>query len=104
MHLPPGVLLAMYVVLSESNLHIAGAYYHFAQNDYNTAPCTGSGVNTSSSKCAGTKDVMYVMIEYHPLKRFDIYGGVQCSQGSGGLVSGLHANYVGPTIGMRLLF
>ena len=48
---------------------------------------------------------MSVMIEYHPLKRLDIYGGVQYSQGSGGLVSGyLHANYVGPTIGMRLLF
>ena len=46
-----------------------------------------------------------MMIEYHPLKRLDIYGGVQYSQGSGGLVSGyLHANDVGSTIGIRLLF
>jgi len=45
------------------------------------------------------------MIEYHPLKRLDIYGGLMYSQGTGGLVSGyLHANNVDPTIGMRLLF
>ena len=94
---------ARYSILS--NLDIAGAYYHFDQNDYNTSPCTGSGVNTSSSKCAGTKDLVSVMIEYHPLKRLDVYGGVQYSQGTGGLVSGyLNANYLGPTIGMRLLF
>jgi predicted porin len=47
-----------------SNLDIAGAYYHFDQDDYNTSPCTGSGVNTSSSKCAGTKDAVSVLIEY----------------------------------------
>jgi predicted porin len=94
---------ARYSILS--NLDIAGAYYHFEQNDYNTSPCTGGGVNTSSSKCAGTKDIASVLIEYQPLKRLDIYGGLQYSQGTGGFVSGyLHANYVGATIGMRLRF
>jgi predicted porin len=94
---------ARYSILS--NLEIAGGYYHFDQNDYNTSACTGSGVNTSSSKCAGTKDAVSVMIEYHPLKRLEIYGGLMYTQGTGGLATGyLHANNIDPTIGLRLQF
>jgi predicted porin len=94
---------ARYSILS--NLEMAGGYYHFDQNDYNTSACTGSGVNTSSSKCAGTKDAVSVMIEYYPLKRLEIYGGLMYTQGTGGLASGyLHANNIDPTIGLRLQF
>jgi len=94
---------ARYSILS--NLDIAGAYYQISQNDYNTSPCAGSGVNTSSSKCAGTKKGLSAMVEYAPLKRLVIYGGLMYTQGSGGLVSGyLHTNNVDPTVGMRLQF
>jgi predicted porin len=94
---------ARYSILS--NLDIAGAFYHYIQNDYDTNPCTGSGVNTSSSKCAGTQDAVSMMIDYRPLKRIDIYAGMMYSQVTGGLASGyLHVNNIDPTIGVRLEF
>jgi hypothetical protein len=65
----------------------------------------GSGVNTSSSKCAGTQNAVSAMIDYRLLKRLDIYGGVMYSQVNGGLASGfLHDRNIAPTIGMRLQF
>jgi predicted porin len=94
---------ARYSILS--NLDIGGAYYRYNQNDYNSSPCTGSGVNTSSSKCAGTQDAVSAMIDYRLLKRLDIYGGVMYSRVNGGLASGyLHANNIAPTVGLRLQF
>jgi predicted porin len=88
-----------------SDLDIAGAFYHYIENDYDTNACTGSGVNTSSSKCAGTQDAVSMMIDYRPLKRLDIYAGMMYSQVTGGLASGyLHTNNIDPTIGMRLEF
>jgi hypothetical protein len=67
--------------------------------------CTGSGVNTSSSKCAGTQNAVSVAIDYRLLKRLDVYGGLMYSQVNGGLASGyLHANNIAPTIGLRLQF
>jgi predicted porin len=88
-----------------SNLDIGGAYYRYKQNDYNTSACTGSGVNTSSSKCAGVQNTLSVMIDYRLFKRLDVYGGVMYSQVNGGLASGfLHDRNLAPTIGMRLQF
>jgi predicted porin len=88
-----------------SDLDIAGAFYHYNQNDYNTSTCTGSGVNTSSSKCAGTQYAVSAMIDYRLTKRLDIYGGLMYSQVNGGLASGfLHANNNAPTVGLRLQF
>jgi predicted porin len=94
---------ARYSILS--NLDIGGAYYHYNQNDYNSSPCTGSGVNTSSSKCAGTQDAVSAALYYRLLKRLDVYGGVMYSRVNGGLASGyLHANNIAPTVGLRLQF
>jgi len=94
---------ARYSILS--NIDIVGAYYRYNQNDYNTSACTGSGVNTSSSKCAGTQDAVSVMINYRALKRLTVYGGLMYSQVNGGLASGyLNANNINPTIGLRLQF
>jgi predicted porin len=88
-----------------SNLDVGGAYYRYNQNDYNTSACTGSGVNTSSSKCAGTQNAVSAMIDYRLLKRLDVYGGVMYSQVNGGLASGfLHDRNITPTIGMRIQF
>jgi predicted porin len=94
---------AKYSILS--NLDIVGAYYRYNQNNYDSSPCTGSGVNTSSSKCAGTQDDASMMIAYRPLKRLTVYGGVMYSQVNGGLASGfLNANNLDATIGLRLEF
>ena len=56
-----------------SNLDIAGAYYHFVQNDYNTSPCTGSGVNTSSSKCAGKPRASPSEMTQRPCNRHSLF-------------------------------
>ena len=88
-----------------SNVDIGGAYYHYNQNDYDKSACTGGGVNTSSSKCAGTQNAVSVAIDYRLLKRLDVYGGLMYSEVNGGLASGyLHANKIAPTIGLRLQF
>ncbi len=39
-----------------SNLTFAMAFYYQSQNDYSTAPCTGTGAFISSSACAGSQD------------------------------------------------
>jgi predicted porin len=87
------------------NLDVGGGYYRYNQNHYNTSACTGSGINTSSSKCAGTQNTVSVMVDYRLLKRLDLYGGVMYSQVNGGLASGfLHDRNIAPTIGLRLQF
>jgi predicted porin len=85
------------------DLDIAGAYYHYFQNDYNSGVCTNGGLSASS--CAGTLDAVSAMIDYRPSKRLDIYGGVMWSQVTGGLASGYlyHENF-GPSLGVRVKF
>jgi predicted porin len=85
------------------DLDIAGAYYHYYQNDYNTSPCTNGGLSASS--CRGALNAFSAMIDYRPLKRIDTYAGVMWSQVTGGLASGYlyHAN-LAPTVGLRLRF
>lgn len=85
------------------NIDVAGAYYHYYQNDYNTSPCTDGGLSASS--CHGTLNALSAMIEYRPTKRLDLYAGVLWSQVTGGLASGYlyHQNF-GPTAGLRFQF
>ena len=85
------------------NIDVAGAFYHYYQNDYNTSACTDGGLSASS--CAGTLNALSAMIDYRPAKRLDLYAGVMWSQVTGGLASGYlyHANF-GPTAGLRLQF
>jgi predicted porin len=85
------------------NIDVAGAYYHYYQNDYNTSPCTDGGL--SASCCHGTLNALSAMIEYRPTKRLDLYAGVLWSQVTGGLASGYlyHQNF-GPTAGLRFQF
>jgi predicted porin len=85
------------------DLDVAGAVYHYNQNDYNLDTCTNSGLSASS--CAGTLDAASVMIDYHVTKRLDMYAGVMWSKVTGGLASGyLNFQNVGPTMGLRLQF
>ena len=85
------------------NIDVAGAYYHYYQNDYNTNTCTDGGLSASS--CAGTLNALSAMIEYRPSKRLDLYAGVLWSQVTGGLASGyLYRVNFAPTIGVRVEF
>jgi hypothetical protein len=82
---------------------IAGAYYHYYQNDYNTSPCTDGGLSASS--CGGALNTFSAMISYRPTKRVEAYAGFLWSQVTGGLASGYlnHVNFA-PTIGVRVNF
>jgi hypothetical protein len=64
------------------------AYQH--QNDFLPAPatCTGSGVNTSSPRCAGSQSAVSFLMDYKPVPRADLYGGMMISNVYGGLASG----------------
>jgi predicted porin len=91
-------------VAVRDDIDVAGAYYHYYQNDYNTSACTDGGL--SASNCAGTLNALSAMIEYRPAKRIDLYAGVMWSQVTGGLASGYllyHENF-GPTAGLRFQF
>ncbi len=85
------------------DLDIAGTFYHYYQNDYNTSTCTDGGLSASS--CHGTLNALSAMIDYRPSKRLDAYAGVMWSQVTGGLASGyLFTQNIGPTIGLRVQF
>jgi predicted porin len=85
------------------NLDVAGAYYHYYQNDYNTSPCTEGGLSASS--CRGALNAFSAMISYRPAKRVEAYGGFLWSQVTGGLASGyLYRTNFAPTIGVRVDF
>jgi predicted porin len=85
------------------DMDIAGAFYHYYQNNYNSGVCTNGGLSASS--CLGTLDALSAMIDYRPSKRLDVYAGVMWSQVTGGLASGYlnHQNF-GPTVGLRVQF
>jgi predicted porin len=90
-------------VAVRDDLDVAGAVYHYWQNNFNTDTCTNGG--TSSSKCAGTLDAVSIMADYRVTKRLDAYAGVMWSQVTGGLASGyLHSQNIGPTVGLRFQF
>ena len=90
-----------------SNLELAAGAYYRTQNDYLPAPdvCTGTGINISSSKCAGSQGAVSFMIDYKPVKRIDVYAGVMVSNVWGGFANGhLYTQNVDPTVGLRIRF
>ena len=90
-----------------SNLDLAAGFYYRIQNDYLPAPevCTGSGTTISSHKCAGSDGAVSFLIDYKPVRRVDLYGGVMLSDVWGGFAFGhLYTQNVDPTIGLRIAF
>ena len=86
-------------------LEVAAAFYYLSQNDYNTSPCTGTGITISSSKCAGSTDFYSFLIDYRPVKRVDLYAGVEVSNVYGGLANGYQkVQDIAPTAGIRVKF
>jgi predicted porin len=90
-----------------ADLSAAGSFTYQRQNDFLPAPaaCTGSGVSVSSPRCAGGQWAVSTLIEYQPVPRMDIYGGVMVSRVYGGMASGyFKSQNVDPTIGLRIRF
>jgi predicted porin len=86
-------------------LDLRAAVYYEAQNDYYSGTCTGTGIYTSSSSCAGALAALSLMIEYRPLARLDLYAGAMLSRVYGGLASGYQAaSNFNPTVGLRVKF
>jgi predicted porin len=100
-----------------SNLDAAVGYYHEWQNDYDTNPVANCVANTTpaapgatpqgtkKSDCAGTTNVVSGMLDWRPVKRVDIYGGVMFSQVTGGMANGfIHNENTAYTGGVRVNF
>ena len=90
-----------------------GTYAHVWQNDYDPKPATDcvpftgsyAGVGTLKSDCAGTTDILGLLLDYRPVKRIDTYVGVTYSTGTGGMVSGYWStDNTAVTGGVRLSF
>jgi predicted porin len=71
-----------------SDLEAMVGFYYQGQNNFNTSPCTGSGAFISSNKCGGSQDGISFLLDWKPVKRVDIYGGVLVSNVYGGLANG----------------
>jgi predicted porin len=90
-----------------ADLSVAASLTYQRQNDFLPAPaiCTGSGINTSSLRCAGSQSAISVLIDYKPVPRADLYAGVMISNVYGGLASGdFKTQNIDPTVGLRILF
>jgi hypothetical protein len=65
-----------------SDLSIAASFTYQRQNDFlpASAICTGSGVNTSSPRCAGSQSAISFLIDYQLIPRADLYvrDGLEC--------------------------
>jgi predicted porin len=90
-----------------TDLSVAASITYQRQNDFLPAPaiCTGSGVNISSPRCAGSQSAISLLIDYRPVARADLYGGVMVSNVYGGLASGyFRPQNLDPTVGLRIRF
>jgi predicted porin len=119
---------AKYGILS--NLDAAVGYYYEWQNNYDVSPnksvaaggsslfattyCGPNSVRpiagaspqgTYKGDCAGHTDAISGMLDWRPVKRVDVYGGVMFSEVAGGMASGFtHANNTAYTGGVRINF
>ncbi|HUN98433.1 MAG TPA: hypothetical protein VMU69_19655 [Bradyrhizobium sp.] len=101
-------------------IDVSGAFYYLSQNNYNSSatPCAWANttyVEPSGQKftvarlnngaCAGSTDFISFMIDYRPVKRFDLYAGVMVSNVYGGLANGYQeTQLIAPTAGLRIKF
>jgi predicted porin len=111
---------AKYGILS--NLDAAVGYYYMWQNNYTTltgtpglptgtttgaacAPAAGGAPGTNNSSCAGHTDAISGMLDWRPVKRVDVYGGVMYSKVYGGMANGYtNNNNTAFTGGVRINF
>ena len=101
------------------DLDVIGAVYYASQNNYtprgpwpsscaaNARPAVPGAAPQGSAQptCAGGLFVLSALIDYRPVERLDVYGGLMASQASGGVASGyIHSGNIAPTVGLRLSF
>jgi predicted porin len=89
------------------NLDLASGVYWEIQNDFLAPPavCTGSGIATSSSRCAGGRYSYSFLVDYLPVPRVNLYAGILVSNVYGGVASGFqHTENIAPTVGLRFRF
>jgi predicted porin len=75
------------------SLDVAGAYYHYDQNNFATgANATNCMISTlAASSCAGTQDVFSALVDWKFAPKWDTYIGTMYTRLHGGLDSGLLA-------------
>ena len=89
----------------QARSRFAFGYYFQSQNDFNSAPCTGSGIHISSNKCSGGQQGIGLLVDWRPAKRVDIYAGVMQTAVFGGLANGFnHQVNWDPAAGVRVRF
>jgi len=110
---------AKYGILS--NLDAAVGYYYMWQNDYTTltgaavpanvatasacAAAAAPALGANHGSCAGHTEAISGMLDWRPVKRVDIYGGVMYSAVTGGMENGFtHPNNTAVTGGVRVAF
>ena len=60
---------------------------------------------TREPRCAGSKTTVSFLMDYNPVPRADLYGGVMISNVYGGFASGdFKTQNIDPTIGLRIRF
>ena len=88
-----------------SNLDFMTGFDFQTQKNYNTTDCTGTGVNISNSRCAGSQSALSLVADWRPFERMDVYAGVMVTDVYGGMASGfLHAQSYDPTAGINVRF
>ncbi|WP_374546285.1 porin [Rhodoblastus sp.] len=92
----------------QNNLDFSTGIYWETQNNFQpstAAACTGSGTSTSATRCTGGRWSYSLLLNYRPVPRIDVYGGVLFSNIYGGVASGAsHAENIAPTVGVRFRF
>ena len=115
---PYWFLGAKYAVTPQ--IDVTGAFYYQQQTDYNssTTPCANAKHDLHRTKREQlhrlTKQQRqvrrlarrhFVLIDYRPVKRVDLYAGVMISNIYGGLANGYQAvQNIAPTAGLRVRF
>ena len=100
-----------------SNLDLAAGYYYMWQNDYDINPAADCVANatpaapgatpqgTKKGACAGHTEAVSGLLDWRPVKRVDVYGGVMFSQVGGGMANGfIHSENTSFTAGVRVSF
>ena len=74
-------------------------------NTVAAVPGASSAKGSLNTYCAGNLQAVSFLIDYRPLKRLDVYGGMLYLIASGGIASGyIHSNNFAPTVGVQLSF
>ena len=82
-----------------SGLNLVGAYYHITQNSWTiglgTTGTQGLGCSAAGLLCAGDFNEASFVVDYIFNKHYDLYVGLNWSEGTDGLANGFPGTTVG---------